>query len=100
MIVLIMGNFRLSLAFSRDQEEKIYVQHRMREQGRELFDWLEKGAYLYICGDAKKMAKEVDAALHEIVEQHGFTQHPERSLQAKEYIKCLKKQKRYLRDVY
>ena len=61
---------------------------------------LEKGAYLYICGDAKKMAKEVDAALHEIVEQHGFTQHPERSLQAKEYIKCLKKQKRYLRDVY
>ena len=58
---------RLDLAFSRDQAEKIYVQTRMREHGAELFAWLEEGAHFYVCGDATRMAKDVDPALHEIV---------------------------------
>jgi sulfite reductase (NADPH) flavoprotein alpha-component len=86
----------LSTAFSRDQEHKIYVQHRMHEHGAELFDWLENGAYFYVCGDAKRMAKDVDAALHEIVEKRGGKS----SEQAKEYVEALKKEKRYRKDVY
>jgi len=61
----------LSTAFSRDQAEKIYVQHRMLEAAEELFGWLEQGAYFYICGDASRMAKDVDAALHQVVEKAG-----------------------------
>jgi sulfite reductase (NADPH) flavoprotein alpha-component len=87
---------KLSTAFSRDQEHKIYVQHRMHENGAELFDWLESGAYFYVCGDAKRMAKDVDAALHSIVEKHGGKS-PE---QAKEYVEALKKEKRYRKDIY
>jgi len=83
-------------AFSRDQAHKIYVQHRMLENGRELFDWLENGAYFYVCGDAKRMAKDVDSALHTIVETHGGKS-PEA---AREYIDALKKEKRYRKDVY
>lgn len=66
---------RLDLALSRDQSEKIYVQTRMREQGRELFAWLEKGAHVYVCGDATRMAKDVDDALREVVAEHGV-RHP------------------------
>jgi sulfite reductase (NADPH) flavoprotein alpha-component len=87
---------RLDLAFSRDQSEKIYVQDRMREQGAELFAWLEKGAYFYVCGDAQYMAKDVDAALHELIASHGAMGEE----QAQEYVTNLKKQKRYVRDVY
>ena len=87
---------RLDTAFSRDQEHKIYVQHRMHEKGAELFDWLENGAYFYVCGDAKRMAKDVDAALHEIIEKHGGKS----AEQAKEYVEALKKEKRYRKDVY
>lgn len=87
---------KLDTAFSRDQEHKIYVQHRMHENGAELFDWLENGAYFYVCGDAKRMAKDVDAALHAIVEKHGGMS-PE---QSKEYVEALKKEKRYRKDVY
>lgn len=87
---------KLSTAFSRDQEHKIYVQHRMHEHGAELFDWLENGAYFYVCGDAKRMAKDVDAALHEIVEKHGGKS----AEQAKDYVEALKKEKRYRKDVY
>lgn len=87
---------RLDTAFSRDQEHKIYVQHRMHEHGAELFDWLESGAFFYVCGDAKRMAKDVDAALHEIVEKHGGKS----AEQAKEYVEALKKEKRYRKDVY
>lgn len=87
---------KLDTAFSRDQEHKIYVQHRMHENGAELFDWLEKGAYFYVCGDAKRMAKDVDAALHAIVEKHGGKSVE----QAKEYVEALKKEKRYRKDVY
>jgi len=83
-------------AFSRDQDHKIYVQHRMIEHGRELFDWLENGAFFYVCGDAKRMAKDVDTALHTVVETHGGKS-PEA---AREYIDALKKEKRYRKDVY
>ncbi|MFZ4773769.1 MAG: sulfite reductase subunit alpha [Terrimicrobiaceae bacterium] len=87
---------KLSTAFSRDQAEKIYVQHRMLEAGSEMFDWLERGAYFYVCGDAERMAKDVDAALHKIVEQHGGMS----AEKAKEYVDSMKKEKRYRKDVY
>ncbi len=87
---------RLDLAFSRDQEEKIYVQHRMLEHARELFAWLEAGAHFYVCGDAKRMARDVDAALHEVIQRAGGRS-PE---QAAEYVAALKSTKRYQRDVY
>jgi sulfite reductase (NADPH) flavoprotein alpha-component len=87
---------KFDTAFSRDQDHKIYVQHRMIENGRELFDWLENGAYFFVCGDAKRMAKDVDATLHTIVETHGGKS-PEA---AREYIDALKKEKRYRKDVY
>jgi len=90
------GNLRVNTAFSRDQEHKIYVQHRMQEEGSNLFSWLENGAYFYVCGDAHRMAKDVDAALHQIVEIHGKCT-PQA---AKDYVKSLKASKRYLRDVY
>ena len=89
---------KLSTAFSRDQAEKIYVQHRMQEEGAELWRWLEKGAYFYVCGDAKRMAKDVHQALLELVAQHGGKT-PE---QAEEYVSgtLAKTEKRYLKDVY
>jgi len=87
---------RLDLAFSRDQEKKIYVQTRMLEQGAELYAWLQEGAYFYVCGDASRMAKEVDSALYEVVRQFGGLS----SERAADYIDQLKKEKRYLRDVY
>ncbi|MBJ8341071.1 sulfite reductase subunit alpha [Antrihabitans sp. YC3-6] len=87
---------RLDLAFSRDQSEKDYVQHRMRENGRDLYDWLQKGAHLYVCGDATRMAKDVDEALHDIVAEHGGIT-PD---QAEDYLDALRREKRYLRDVY
>lgn len=87
---------KLDLAFSRDQKEKIYVQHRMLESGKELYEWLESGAYFYVCGDATKMAKDVDQALHTLIQKHGNLN----TAKAVEYVKNLKKEKRYLRDVY
>jgi sulfite reductase (NADPH) flavoprotein alpha-component len=87
---------RLDLAFSRDQAEKIYVQDRMRQAGAELWAWLQGGAHFYVCGDAKRMAKDVDAALHEIIAQHGRMD----ATAAADYVKSLKKEQRYLRDVY
>lgn len=87
---------RLDLAFSRDQAEKVYVQDRMRESGAELWKWLSNGASFYVCGDAKRMAKDVDAALHEIIAQHGGMD----AAAAADYVKALKKEHRYLRDVY
>ena len=62
---------RLDTAFSRDQAEKIYVQHRMLGAASELWKWLKEGAYFYVCGDAKRMAKDVDAALRKIVQEQG-----------------------------
>ena len=87
---------RLSTAFSRDQEYKIYVQHRMMEEGRDVWDWLQRGAVFYVCGDASRMAKDVDKALHDIAEKFGGHS-PEA---AAEYVKKLDEEHRYLRDVY
>ncbi|MBQ4851387.1 sulfite reductase flavoprotein subunit alpha [Pseudoalteromonas sp. MMG012] len=87
---------RLDLAFSRDQAEKTYVQDKMLAQGEALFNWLEQGAYLYVCGDAYKMAKDVDTTLQSIIQQYG--QYDES--QTQDYMANLKKQKRYVRDVY
>jgi len=87
---------RLDLAFSRDQREKVYVQHRMLEAAGEIWKWLDEGAYFYVCGDASRMAKDVDAALHQIVREQGGKS-PE---DAKAYIDAMKKEKRYARDVY
>ena len=87
---------KVSLAFSRDQEQKVYVQHRMLEQGEELYRWLEQGAYLYVCGDANHMAKDVQDALVQIVIEHGAKSEE----QAEQYISDLRRAKRYQKDVY
>ena len=87
---------RLDTAFSRDQEHKVYVQDRMLEQGAELWKWLQDGAYFYVCGDASRMAKDVDAALHTIAREQGGLD----EAAAADYFKELRKQKRYARDVY
>lgn len=87
---------RLDLAFSRDQDAKIYVQTRMKENGKALFSWLEDGASFYVCGDASHMARDVDAALSEIISEHGGMT----AEKAADYLAGLKKDKRYLRDVY
>jgi sulfite reductase (NADPH) flavoprotein alpha-component len=87
---------RVDLAFSRDQPQKIYVQDRMRENAAELWSWIQGGAYFYVCGDAKRMAKDVDAALHDIIAQQGGLD----AAAAAEYVKQMKKDKRYQRDVY
>jgi sulfite reductase (NADPH) flavoprotein alpha-component len=87
---------RLDLAFSRDQRAKVYVQDRMREQGAHLWAWLKDGAHFYVCGDASRMAKDVDKALHEIAVNHGRLS-PEA---ATAYLKQLAADKRYVRDVY
>ena len=87
---------RLSLAWSRDGDEKFYVQDRMREVGSELWQWLADGAHFYICGDAKRMAKDVETALIEIVARHGARTTDE----AIAYVQALKKSQRYQADVY
>ncbi|AYM58655.1 sulfite reductase subunit alpha [Agrobacterium fabrum] len=87
---------RLDLAFSRDQAEKIYVQTRMRQNGKALYQWLEEGGYFYVCGDATRMAKDVDDALHSIIsDEAGISAEA-----ASDYVNRLKREKRYLRDVY
>ncbi len=87
---------RIDTAFSRDQAHKIYVQDRMTGAAGEIWKWLEEGAYFYVCGDAKRMAKDVDAALRQIVHQQGDLAVEE----ANEYVEKLKSDKRYRRDVY
>ena len=87
---------RLELAFSRDQADKIYVQTRMLEHGKELFAWLQDGGHFYVCGDATRMAKDVDKALHDVVGVHGGLD----ADAATEYVNSLKREKRYVRDVY
>jgi len=87
---------RLDLAFSRDQEEKIYVQDKMLESGAELWAWIDGGGHFYVCGDASRMAKDVDKALHTIAQEHGGLGEED----AVAFIKALKKEKRYARDVY
>ena len=87
---------RLDTAFSRDQSAKIYVQDRMRENAADLWQWLQGGASFFVCGDAKRMAKDVDLALHEIIAAQGNLT----PAAAADYVKQLKKDKRYQRDVY
>lgn len=87
---------RLSLAFSRDQAEKIYVQHRMIEQGADLWAWIDNGAHIYVCGDASRMARDVDAALLRIIADHGGMDHA----RARDHLSAMQRDKRYLRDVY
>ena len=90
------GFLRLDTAFSRDQAAKVYVQHRMRENAKDLWAWLEDGAEFFVCGDKERMAADVDAALHHIAETEGGRT-PE---QAKEYVEAMRQSKRYKRDVY
>jgi sulfite reductase (NADPH) flavoprotein alpha-component len=87
---------RLDTAFSRDQARKVYVQDRMQERAKELYEWLERGAYFYVCGDATRMAKDVETALLDVIARgsNGTLDH------AAEYLAAMKKQKRYQRDVY
>jgi sulfite reductase (NADPH) flavoprotein alpha-component len=87
---------RYTTAWSRDQAEKIYVQHKMLEHGAEFYSWLEQGAIFYVCGDASRMAVDVDKALHQLIEQHGGKT-PE---EASAYVQAMKDAKRYRRDVY
>ena len=87
---------RLTLAWSRDGDEKIYVQSRMRDDGRDLWDWISKGAHFYVCGDALRMAKDVERALIDVIAEHG-KRSPE---DAARYVADLKKNDRYQADVY
>jgi sulfite reductase (NADPH) flavoprotein alpha-component len=87
---------RLDVAFSRDQAEKCYVQHRLREHGAHVWDWMEQGAHLYVCGDAKRMAPDVQAALLDIARNHGGLGDDD----AAEWLTNLQRQRRYQRDVY
>lgn len=87
---------KLDLAWSRDQILKVYVQDKMRENAAELWSWLQNGALFYVCGDAKRMAKDVDQALHDIAAEQGHMSIED----AAAWVKQLKKDKRYQRDVY
>jgi sulfite reductase (NADPH) flavoprotein alpha-component len=87
---------RLDLAFSRDQSEKVYVQHALRRRGRELYDWIANGAHVYVCGDATRMAADVDNALREIIIEHGGKSDED----AREMLGQLTQERRYARDVY
>jgi len=87
---------KLDVAFSRDQKKKVYVQDRMRENSKELYKWLQEGASFCVCGDASRMAHDVDKALHDVIAQEGDLSEEA----AAEYVKQLKAEKRYVRDVY
>lgn len=90
------GKLTLTTAFSRDQKDKCYVQHKMLEHKKTFFSWIEQGATLYVCGDAKKMAKDVDQALLKIIASEKNLS----EIEAKTYLKNLRREKRYLTDVY
>lgn len=87
---------RIDLAWSQDQKDKIYVQHKLRESSKEVFSWLESGAMIYVCGDKKKMAKDVQKALFDVIRNESGKD----DVFAENYIKNLKKERRYVEDVY
>jgi sulfite reductase (NADPH) flavoprotein alpha-component len=87
---------KLDTAFSRDGDQKVYVQHKMLEHSKELFEWLEKGAYFFVCGDKERMAKDVNEALISVIEKEGAISRDA----AEAYLKDMQQQGRYLRDVY
>jgi len=90
--------YKFTTAWSRDQEEKIYVQHRLKEHGAEVWEWFENGAYFYICGDKQYMAKDVHRALIDIAIEHGGMSEEDATYFIEKTM--MKEQKRYLRDVY
>lgn len=94
--LIAQGSLELDVAFSRDQAEKVYVYHKLEEKGSAVWHWLQKGAHFYICGDAKRMAKEVEKSLLRIVQKEGNLSEE----QAKSYLQSLRKERRYLLDVY
>ena len=87
---------KYSFAWSRDQKEKIYVQHKIRENAADIWQWIQDGAYIYVCGDAGRMAKDVDKALLDVIAQQGKLSAEE----AEEFLDGLREDKRYQRDVY
>ncbi|MDN6386140.1 MAG: hypothetical protein L0J86_00440, partial [Corynebacterium sp.] len=87
---------RLDTAFSRDQKDKVYVQDLMLRNAGELWSWIDRGAYLYVCGDARKMAPDVDATLHRIVAEQGRMD-PEAT---RRFMSVLSSERRYVKDVY
>ena len=87
---------RIDVAFSRDQPEKVYVQDKLAEQAKDIWQWLQNGAHFYVCGDATYMAKDVNQTLIDIVASQGGMSQEE----AEAYVAALKKDKRYQRDVY
>ncbi len=87
---------KVTTAWSRDQAEKIYVQHKITEHGAEIWEWLQQGAIVYVCGDAERMAPDVDKALHDAIAEHGGLGVEG----AAEYVEQMRKDKRYRRDVY
>lgn len=87
---------RIDLAWSRDQKEKIYVQDKLREQGAELWRWINDGAHIYVCGDARRMAADVEKALLEVIAEFGGMDLES----ADEYLSELRVERRYQRDVY
>ncbi|OHE71163.1 MAG: hypothetical protein A2007_04645 [Verrucomicrobia bacterium GWC2_42_7] len=87
---------RMDLAFSRDQEYKVYVQDRIRENGKEIWTWLKNGAAFYVCGEASRMAKDVEKTLLDIIKKHGDLSQE----QAEDFFKYMKKSKQYQKDVY
>jgi sulfite reductase (NADPH) flavoprotein alpha-component len=87
---------KITTAWSRDQEEKVYIQHKLLEHGAEFWQWLEQGAIFYVCGDAERMAPDVDKALRTIIQQHGDKSEEESNA----YVEQMQSDKRYRRDVY
>ena len=87
---------KLDLAFSRDTDEKVYVQHKIVEQSETFYEWLKNGASLYVCGDEQNMAKDVHKAIHQVLVKEGNMSEEE----AETYLTQMKKDKRYQRDVY
>jgi len=87
---------RIDLAWSRDQKQKIYVQDKLREQGAELWRWINDGAHIYVCGDANRMAKDVEQALLEVIAEFGGMD----TESADEFLSELRVERRYQRDVY
>jgi sulfite reductase (NADPH) flavoprotein alpha-component len=87
---------RLTLAWSRDAGEKIYVQHRMREVGRDLWSWINDGAHIYICGDALRMAKDVERTLTDVIAEHGGCS----AAEAVTFLADMRKKNRFQTDVY
>jgi sulfite reductase (NADPH) flavoprotein alpha-component len=86
----------MDVAFSRDQQEKIYVQDRLLEHAEQVWQWIQDGAYIYVCGDAGRMAKDVNEALLSLIEKQGKQSRE----QAEQYLNELRKTKRYQKDVY